>query len=131
MVPALVLLALGALLLSGAKAKAASSTQAPQLPKQDVNEALQAAQLAEVQAPDATAARDVKPAGYDAAKARAGAAKMAAHIASAKYSYSRQALKTWQKYAGLAQDGIYGPLTRAALITFGVERPPKALFKAG
>ncbi|HEY3493039.1 MAG TPA: hypothetical protein VGK73_00060, partial [Polyangiaceae bacterium] len=68
------------------------------------------------------------PAGFDGAKAKAAAPGLAKHIKSAQYNYTREALSTWQKVAGLAQDGVYGPASANAL-KYYVASAPKALFK--
>lgn len=71
------------------------------------------------------------PAGYDPAKARAGAKALAAHLATkGTAGYSRELVKTWQRQAGMEKvDGIYGGATRGALLYFGVKDPPRAFFK--
>jgi hypothetical protein len=70
------------------------------------------------------------PAGYDPAKAKAGASAIASHLAKKGPSgYSHPQLAIWQKQAALAPDGIYGGSTRGALIAFGVKDPPRPFFK--
>jgi peptidoglycan hydrolase-like protein with peptidoglycan-binding domain len=63
------------------------------------------------------------------ALARAQAKPLAEHIARSGYSYDRRRLATWQRYAGIAPDGIYGPASRAELVRLGVADAPKPLFK--
>jgi hypothetical protein len=70
------------------------------------------------------------PAGYDPAKARAGAAAIASHLAKkGPAGYSHEQLKIWQRQAALTPDGVYGGSTRGALIAFGVTNPPRPFFK--
>lgn len=69
------------------------------------------------------------PAGFDAAKARDLAPKLAKSVADKKYDYSRKLALAFQLAAGIEQDKHYGGETRSAVEAFGVRRPPKALFK--
>lgn len=70
------------------------------------------------------------PAGYDPAKAKAGASAIASHLAKkGPAGYSHPQLAIWQKQAALAPDGIYGGSTRGALIAYGVANPPRPFFK--
>lgn len=70
------------------------------------------------------------PAGYDPAKARAGASAIASHLATkGPAGYSHAQLKIWQKQAALTADGVYGGSTRGALIAFGVKNPPRPFFQ--
>lgn len=71
------------------------------------------------------------PAGFDRVKASNSAADVARNIATKKYSYSRDALKIWQKLAGVAQDGIYGRGSAAAMRYYVGPSAPKALFAQG
>lgn len=70
------------------------------------------------------------PAGYDPARARAMARSVANHLNNRKTAgYARELVKTFQRAAGIAIDGVYGGETRGALIYFGAKDPPKAFFK--
>lgn len=69
------------------------------------------------------------PSGFDAAKARELAPKLAKSVADKKYDYSRKLALEFQLAAGIDQDKHYGGETRSAVEAFGVRRPPKALFK--
>jgi peptidoglycan hydrolase-like protein with peptidoglycan-binding domain len=71
------------------------------------------------------------PAGFDRTKASNSAPDVARNIATKKYSYSRDALKIWQKLAGVAQDGIYGKGSAAAMRYYVGPSAPKALFAQG
>jgi hypothetical protein len=64
----------------------------------------------------------------DQARARALAPKLAADIASRKYSYSRPLAREFQAAAGLVTDGLYAGRTKGALRYYGVKAPPAALF---
>jgi peptidoglycan hydrolase-like protein with peptidoglycan-binding domain len=44
------------------------------------------------------------------------------------YNYDRKLMASFQKAAGIAQDGIYGGGTRAALLYYGAKNAPAALF---
>jgi peptidoglycan hydrolase-like protein with peptidoglycan-binding domain len=44
------------------------------------------------------------------------------------YNYDRKLMASFQKAAGIAQDGLYGGGTRAALIYYGAKNVPAALF---
>jgi hypothetical protein len=79
--------------------------------------------------PPAPAPTPQYPAGYDPAKARKLAKQVASNVDRTEYSYSRQLVKDFQKFAGIDIDGHYGGETRGALIHYGVPRPPRALFK--
>ena len=70
-----------------------------------------------------------KPAGFDRAGAQAMAANVAANIRNKKTAYDRKQLASFQVKAGLAGDGLYGPLSVSALRFYGVKSPPAALFK--
>jgi hypothetical protein len=74
------------------------------------------------------AAKPSTPKGYDAAKAKSTAAGVAAHIRTKGKSYTRDALATFQRHAGIVADGLYGPLSVSALKFYGVKSPPAALF---
>lgn len=70
------------------------------------------------------------PAGYDPAKARAGAPAIASMLAKkGPANYVRAEMKGWQKLAGLTPDGLYGGSSRGALIHYGVKDPPRPFFK--
>jgi hypothetical protein len=69
------------------------------------------------------------PAGFDAALARKLAPQLAKNVTEKKYSYSRKLARQFQTAAGIAAEGAYGGETRGALESFGVRRPPRALFK--
>ena len=68
-------------------------------------------------------------AGPDAGKAARLAPGVAANIRTKQYNYSHQALKDFQKAAGVTADGIYGPVTAKELGKY--TNAPKPLFKAG
>ena len=84
---------------------------------------------------DASEARDAEP---EAAMgepvhlelARREAPQVARHIARKGRLYSRQLVRDFQRHAGVATDGVYGPRTRDALAFFGVVNPPEALYPA-
>lgn len=61
--------------------------------------------------------------------ARKLATQLANNINNKKYDYARQLARDFQRAAGLKTDGIYGGETRGALLHYGVQRPPLALFK--
>jgi len=65
--------------------------------------------------------------GYDPKKAKASAKQMAEHLRAKKYNYSRSSLAMWQAFAGVANDGKFGPNTEGALRYFGAN-PPRAFF---
>ena len=65
---------------------------------------------------------------YNPTRARSLASRVAENIRSRGYSYNRADVRSFQEAAGLTADGIYGGTTRAALVHFGVRRPPSALF---
>lgn len=69
------------------------------------------------------------PPGYNRAEATRRAQPMADQIRTKKGKYDRAALQTFQTFAGMTADGLYGPQTRAALIHFGAKNAPAALFK--
>lgn len=70
------------------------------------------------------------PAGYDPARARAMARSVANHLNNRKTAgYARELVKTFQRAAGIAIDGVYGGETRGALIYYGAKDPPKPFFK--
>lgn len=56
------------------------------------------------------------------------ARRIAADIRSKRHNYNRSVLRGFQEAAFLAADGIYGPASRGALIFFGVDNPPAALY---
>ena len=62
--------------------------------------------------------------------ARREAPQVARHIARKGRLYSRQLVRDFQRHAGVATDGVYGPRTREALAFFGVVNPPEALYPA-
>lgn len=62
--------------------------------------------------------------------ARKEAPALAQHIRTKGKGYSKQALRDFQKHAGMTVDGVYGPLSVEALRIFGVENPPPSLVKA-
>jgi len=71
------------------------------------------------------------PPGFDRTKANRAAPDVAKHIKAKKYDYNRGALKTWQKLAGIDQDGVYGKGSAAALRYYVGASAPKALFAQG
>lgn len=77
-----------------------------------------------------TTAPDRRPDGYDATKAKNAAEGLAKHIKKSNYNYERKALQAWQKVAGIAQDGVYGPTSANALKYF-TPLAPKKLFAKG
>ena len=66
---------------------------------------------------------------FDGTKAKRIAPGVAQNIRTKQYNYSRQALKDFQAAAGIAPDGIYGPISQATLAKY--TNAPKALFKGG
>lgn len=68
------------------------------------------------------------PEGFDRAKAANAAPDVASNIRNKKYDYNRKALKIWQKLAGIAQDGIYGNGSAAAMRYYVGPSAPKSLF---
>jgi peptidoglycan hydrolase-like protein with peptidoglycan-binding domain len=72
------------------------------------------------QAPAATA----RPEQSKAAKLAPGVAQ---NIRTKKYNYSHQALADFQRAAGIAPDGIYGPASERELSKY--TNAPKALFR--
>lgn len=79
----------------------------------------------------APVAQVVYPPGMNAAKARNAARDVATHLRQkGRAGYSHKALKVWQRLAGIAQDGVYGHGTHAALKHFGAN-PPDAFFNQG
>lgn len=71
------------------------------------------------------------PEGFDRAKAANSAPDVARNIRAKQYSYSRPALKIWQKLAGIAQDGVYGKGSAAAMRYYVGPSAPKPLFAQG
>jgi len=65
----------------------------------------------------------------NAEQARNLAPLVSNNIASRRFSYSRARVRDFQRLVGLNPDGIYGPMTRQALINAGVSTPPAALFR--
>jgi hypothetical protein len=156
---ALPLAGLAALLLLGGKKSAPAAKPAPKsaprgivtlgeptvikTPAAPVNEALEAATLAEQQtrapAPQAsvdvqrgvaqTVPRTVLPAGYSRTQASNKAQPTADHVRTRKGKYDRAVVQSFQTSAGLKSDGLYGPQTVAALRYFGAKNVPAALFK--
>lgn len=85
--------------------------------------------------PDSATSADSAPAatppGFDSLKAFNSAPDVARHIANKGMNYSRKVLKAWQRVAGIAQDGIYGKGSYAALRHFVGDQAPKPLFNQG
>jgi peptidoglycan hydrolase-like protein with peptidoglycan-binding domain len=72
------------------------------------------------------------PDGFDREKAGRAAPDVAKHLAQKGIShYSRPVLRTWQKLAGIAQDGIYGRGSAAALRYYVGAKAPKPFFAQG
>lgn len=71
-----------------------------------------------------------RPAGYDETKARNAAVGLARHIKKANYNYERKALEAWQRTAGIAPDGVYGPAAANALRYYTAEAPKKLFAKS-
>lgn len=72
------------------------------------------------------------PEGFDREKASRAAPDIAKHLSQKGIShYSRPALRIWQKLAGVAQDGIYGRGTAAALRYFVGAKAPRPFFAQG
>lgn len=71
-----------------------------------------------------------RPEGYDATKAKNAAEGLARHIKKTNYNYERKALQAWQRAAGIAQDGVYGP-TAANALKYFTALAPKKLFAKG
>lgn len=70
-----------------------------------------------------------RPDGYDPTKAGNAAVGLARHIKKANYNYERKALEAWQRTAGIAPDGVYGPAAANALRYFTTEAPKKLFAK--
>jgi hypothetical protein len=86
------------------------------------------------------------PDGYDPAAAAREARNVARHIynagggypryqrdarnwaLTARGKYARSVVRGFQRLAGIVQDGLYGPGTRAALVHYGATSAPPALF---
>jgi hypothetical protein len=69
------------------------------------------------------------PEGFDRTKAKNAAPGLAKNIKNNSYNYSRDALRAWQKVAGIPTDGVYGPGSRNALAYYvGEKNAPRALF---
>ncbi len=123
--------------------KPAAAKPAAKKPAIVKSDALQAAELAERQlgAPNSAATITAQnnrtqtipgvalPAGYSRVEATRRAQPMADQIRTKKSKYDRAALQTFQTFAGLKGDGLYGPQTRNALMYFGAKNVPAALFK--
>ncbi len=71
----------------------------------------------------------VPPPGFDPKLAKSMAKNVSKNIDTNKSSYSRPLLRNFQTAAGLEPDGIYGGGSRRALMYYGIDRPPPALFK--
>lgn len=69
------------------------------------------------------------PTGFDPSKAGSMAQGLNDHISATRYSYNRGRVREFQKAAGIAADGIYGPGTHAALAFYGVNNPTRGLFR--
>lgn len=79
---------------------------------------------------DTAKAIDALPSyGFDRVKARGQAKDIAAMLKSQGKAYQKSRLKSWQVFAGIDADGLYGPLTKSALEHFGAS--PPAAFVAG
>ena len=104
---------------------------------------VQQEQPANIPPPQETGPVDVPPAqgpaptmpqdsaGYNPSLARTMAPVLARMIAQKQFNYSRDSVRAFQRAAGIAIDGVYGPQTRGALIYYGVRNPPRALFGSG
>lgn len=68
------------------------------------------------------------PAEFNPLAAHGEARALANNIAATSYGYDRNLARNFQRHAGIAADGIYGPGTRGALIFFGISNAPRALF---
>lgn len=120
--------------VDGATARVASATarelarraKAQPAPKQPA-----ATQPAAQPAPAPAPTGPTPPEGFDRVKASRAAPDVARHIALKKYDYSRDALRTWQRLAGLKPDGIYGRETAAAMRFYVGGSAPKPLFAQG
>lgn len=107
-----------------------TQTVTPELPPQERGELPPELQQLPAQSAPAAAPLEAPPTGYDPVKARNLAKQVAANVQNRQYSYSRDLVKQFQRFAGIADDGgLYGGEVRGALIFFGVRRPPVALFK--
>jgi hypothetical protein len=53
--------------------------------------------------------------------ARKLAQPLADHVRNNRKKYDRERVATWQAFAGIASDGIYGPKTAAALRAYGAK----------
>jgi peptidoglycan hydrolase-like protein with peptidoglycan-binding domain len=71
------------------------------------------------------------PAGFDPDGARRVAPRIAAHLRKkGAANYSRQALREFQRLAGLKEDGLYGGRTAGALRYYlGGANPPAPMFR--
>jgi len=77
-------------------------------------------------------ATDTPPAGYNRDGASRAAPDIAKHLKQKGIDhYNRNALRTWQKLAGIAQDGVYGRGAAAALRHFVGAAAPKPFFAKG
>jgi hypothetical protein len=88
-----------------------------------------AAPAAALPAPQSADVGPVPPPGFDPKLAQSMAKNVAKNIDTNKSSYSRPLVRNFQTAAGIASDGIYGGGTRRALLFYGIDRPPAALFK--
>jgi len=82
--------------------------------------------------PATPATRATPPDGFDPVKAGNSAANVAKHLRKkGKANYSRDVLRAWQKLAGIAQDGIYGHGSHAALAHYAGSAAPAAFYNQG
>ena len=134
-----VLLGVAALLLLGSSSASASTAQSG--PDERPADAPEKAPI-KVALPQTSADRRVvDAAAYVVEKKQGGQVKrdlqeakrkaqpMADHIRSKGTAYDRALLAVWQALAGLVPDGLYGPATRAALISAGARNVPANLFR--
>jgi hypothetical protein len=80
--------------------------------------------------PSASTPASTRPEGYDQAKAKNAAEGLAKHIKAKNYNYDRKVLTAWQRVAGIAQDGVYGPAAANALKYFTPGAPKKLFAKS-
>jgi peptidoglycan hydrolase-like protein with peptidoglycan-binding domain len=66
------------------------------------------------------------PVGYDRVKAKARAKEISAALRKSGKAYDRKLLAGWQTQAGLKADGLYGPISRNALVYYGATDAPAA-----
>lgn len=62
---------------------------------------------------------------YNPTKAREIAPALARHINSRRQNYDHQYVRRFQTAAGIVPSGNYGPLTKSALMFYGVSLPPE------